>query len=56
MKIRYIDESGMEIVRIERGRLGDPATIVPEPQLQDKAHRYFYYESISRPANQILVF
>lgn len=53
MKVRYIDESGMEVVRIERDRLGEPATIVAKSQLQDKAHRYFYYESIDRPADQI---
>jgi diguanylate cyclase (GGDEF)-like protein/PAS domain S-box-containing protein len=53
MKIRYIDESGMEVVRIERDRLDEPATVVAQSQLQDKAHRYFYYESIGRPADKV---
>ncbi|PWI33835.1 hypothetical protein DI392_06435 [Vibrio albus] len=53
MKIRYIDESGMEVVRIERDRLDEPATVVAQSQLQDIAHRYFYYESIGRPADKV---
>jgi PAS domain-containing protein len=53
MKIRYIDESGMEIIRAERAQLDEPTIVVPEARLQNKSHRYFYSQSIIRPANQI---
>ncbi|WP_456297047.1 diguanylate cyclase [Vibrio sp. AK197] len=53
MKARYIDENGREVVRIERENLGRPAQVVNDAQLQEKDHRYFFYESINRPANQI---
>ncbi len=53
MKIRYIDKSGMEIVRIDRDRLGEPAEIVKGANLQNKQHRYFYFDSIHRPADRI---
>ncbi|WP_165313605.1 diguanylate cyclase [Vibrio ziniensis] len=53
MKIRYIDNKGMEVIRIDRDTLGDSAKIVEEGKLQNKAHRYFYYDSIEKKADQV---
>lgn len=53
MKIRYIDKSGMEVVRIDRDQLGDEAKIVEVSKLQNKSHRYFFYDSIEKKPEQI---
>ncbi len=53
MKIRYIDKSGMEVVRIDRDRLGESAEVVKGSKLQNKKHRYFYFDSITRPADRV---
>lgn len=53
MKIRYIDSTGKEVVRIDRDNLGAPVKIVEESKLQNKSHRYFFYDSIERKADQI---
>lgn len=53
MKIRYIDQTGMEVIRIDRSELGARAIILPSTEMQNKAHRYFYYEAITQPQNQV---
>ncbi|NIY92136.1 sensor domain-containing diguanylate cyclase [Vibrio diazotrophicus] len=53
MKIRFIDKNGMEIVRIDRDKFGDEAKIVAENKLQNKSHRYFFYDSAGKQPEQI---
>ncbi len=52
-QIRYLDLNGNEIVRINFN--DGHATIVPEAQLQNKAHRYYFQNSISLSCNQVYV-
>lgn len=53
MKIRYIDKEGMEVVRIDRNGIKGDAKIVERDKLQNKSHRYFFYDSIDKKADQI---
>lgn len=50
---RYLDETGMEIVRINDCR-GNP-NIVPENQLQEKSGRYYFKETLKMPKGMIYV-
>jgi PAS domain S-box-containing protein len=43
-QIRYLDETGMEIIRINYND-GNPS-IVPDEKLQPKSHRYYFKEAI----------
>lgn len=43
-QIRYLDETGMEVVRVDFD--GKKAFVVPEPELQSKADRYYFQDSI----------
>ncbi len=51
-KIRIIDSSGYEIIRIDNTRDGS-CLIVPDTQLQDKKHRYYFAEAIKLEKNQL---
>ncbi|RQW64701.1 sensor domain-containing diguanylate cyclase [Vibrio viridaestus] len=53
MKIRFIDQNGMEVIRIDRDRIGDNAKIVADSALQNKAHRYFFFDSKKQPLNKV---
>lgn len=44
MQLRYIDEAGMEIVRIDR--LGNSIKVINKNELQDKSKRYYFIKSI----------
>ncbi|ODS30719.1 MAG: two-component sensor kinase [Candidatus Scalindua rubra] len=52
-QIRYIDESGHEVVRVnlERGY----AHIAPHEELQDKSHRYYFKEAVKLNEGDIYV-
>jgi PAS domain S-box-containing protein len=52
-QIRYLDEDGIEIVRVNfnQGR----ASLVPRDELQNKADRYYFRESISLNRGEIYV-
>jgi len=52
-QIRYLDENGKEVVRINRE--GDSFYIVPSEELQDKNHQYCFIESIAFSPGQIYV-
>lgn len=45
-QVRYIDERGMERIRINRSTKMQPV-IVPGPDLQSKANRYYFKESVN---------
>jgi methyl-accepting chemotaxis protein len=48
-QVRYIDENGMEIVRVDDG------LPVPEKRLQDKSDRYFFREAVKLKENTVYV-
>ncbi len=52
-QVRYIDEHGMEIVRINwvEGR----TRIVPDTQLQDKSRRYYFTDTFALDRRQVFV-
>ena len=52
-QIRYLDESGMEIVRVNYNN--DLPFIVPETQLQNKSKRYYFKESFQLEYGEIFV-
>jgi len=49
MQVRYIDEFGMEKVRVDWPVGREKASLVPTSQLQDKKHRYYYKEASQIP-------
>ncbi|NOZ63768.1 MAG: phosphohydrolase, partial [Caldiserica bacterium] len=51
-QIRIIDSSGKEVIRVNNKRDGT-TVIVPDSQLQDKKHRYYFKEAIKLDKNQI---
>jgi len=51
-QIRIIDASGKEIIRINNKRDGT-TVIVPDAQLQDKQHRYYFQEAMKLDKGQI---
>lgn len=55
-QIRYIDEKGLELVRINSNRI-DPNTplIIKKSELQNKKDRYYFKNSIDLKLNQIYV-
>ncbi len=52
-QIRYLDSSGMEVVRINFN--GGKPEIVPGHELQNKASRYYFREAMARPRGDIYV-
>jgi diguanylate cyclase (GGDEF)-like protein/PAS domain S-box-containing protein len=52
-QIRYIDSQGMEVVRVNYNS-GQP-TIVPDEQLQNKADRYYFRDTISLARDEVFV-
>lgn len=53
-QIRYIDESGREIVRVDLGSK-NYGHIVPTEGLQDKSHRYYFKEAIKLNEGEVYV-
>ena len=51
MQIRLIDESGMELVRVNHD--GEDARHVPEQELQDKSSRYYFKEAMRLSEGEI---
>lgn len=52
-QIRYLDEQGREVVRVNYND-GQPA-IVPESELQNKSDRYYFKDTIALESGQIYV-
>ena len=52
-QVRYLDETGMEIVRVNYNN-GQPY-IVPEEKLQSKHNRYYFKDSIVLPPSEVFV-
>ncbi|MCP4422384.1 MAG: HAMP domain-containing protein, partial [Chloroflexi bacterium] len=52
-QIRYLDEDGQEVVRIDSD--GRSSRVVREADLQNKAHRYYFQEAMQLPSGGIFV-
>jgi diguanylate cyclase (GGDEF)-like protein/PAS domain S-box-containing protein len=52
-KLRWIDENGVERVRVDR--IDGKGVVIPPDQLQDKARRYFVTEAMSARAGEVYV-
>ena len=52
-QIRYIDENGHEVVRVDSD--GDKSTVVPSDKLQNKGDRYYFTETMKYPNDQCYV-
>lgn len=53
LQIRFIDENGQELVRVDR-KDGKP-NIKTENELQNKADRYYFQSTIQMPKNEVFV-
>ncbi len=53
MQIRLLDESGMELVRVDRA--GDSVKVVPKGELQNKADTPYFTETMRLPARKVYV-
>lgn len=52
-QIRYIDETGMEIVRVDSH--GDRVEVIPHERLQNKSDRYYFTDSVKYPKGECYV-
>jgi PAS domain S-box-containing protein len=52
-QIRYINESGMEIIRVDS--YGDWAGVIPREKLQNKSDRYYFIDSMRYPEGECYV-
>lgn len=52
-QIRYIDETGMEIVRVDSHR--DRVEVIPHERLQNKSDRYYFTDSVKYPKGECYV-
>ncbi len=52
-QVRYLDEKGMEVVRVDSDSL--KSYVVPKEQLQDKSDRYYFKDSIRLNRKQLFV-
>ena len=53
MQIRFLDDQGMEVIRINN--IGGEQEIVPRAELQDKGARYYFRESIELDQGAIYI-
>lgn len=51
MQVRYLDANGMEKIRVDWGTDMAQPSIIPEGELQDKSHRYYFIEASKVPHN-----
>lgn len=54
-QFRYIDENGQEIIRVERPNKGDTVELVSEDRLQNKAHRYYFKETMALDEGEVWI-
>ncbi|USD64306.1 diguanylate cyclase [Vibrio sp. SCSIO 43136] len=52
MQVRYLNQTGAEMVRVERNMLGH-SIVRDKNELQNKADRYYFYESIALNKHEI---
>ena len=54
-QIRYIDETGQEVIRVDVLRPADPATLTSSSELQNKADRTYFIEAMNTPRSELYV-
>ena len=52
MQLRYIDNNGMEVVRIDRDNISSLAYKIDRDKLQDKSKRYYFKDILKTPKNK----
>ena len=55
MQLRYIDEKGMERIRIDRLHKGDTPLVIAQDKLQNKAKRDYFFKSVHNAPNQLYI-
>jgi PAS domain S-box-containing protein len=53
MQLRYIDKDGFEKIRVDRDKENLQSFVVPQNKLQNKANRYYFYDSKTKPLNKV---
>ena len=53
MQFRYLDESGQEIIKVERKNRKDKAHVIADEFLQNKSNRYYFIESKNLKKNEM---
>ena len=43
MQLRYIDKTGMEVIRVDRDAYASKAKLIEKDHLQDKSNRYYFH-------------
>jgi len=52
-QVRYLDETGQEIIRVDTDASG--SRIIPQEKLQDKSGRYYFDDAVVLPRGEIFV-
>jgi len=52
MQLRYINRFGMEEIRVDRKEYGSEAVVVRDSNLQNKASRYYFADSVTKPLEE----
>jgi signal transduction histidine kinase len=53
MQLRFINEFGQEIIRVDRDEIGSKVKVIPKQMLQNKSKRYYYKECCLIPKGSI---
>jgi PAS domain S-box-containing protein len=53
MQLRYIDKDGFEKIRVDRDKENLQPFVVAKNKLQNKAHRYYFYDSKTKPLGKV---
>jgi diguanylate cyclase (GGDEF)-like protein/PAS domain S-box-containing protein len=48
-QVRFLNKDGLEIIRIDKDRATNDSFVISDKNLQNKANRYYFKESIKRP-------
>lgn len=54
-QLRYIDENGQEIIRVERQNIGGDVVSIADEKLQNKSHREYFTQSIKNKPSEVYI-
>lgn len=54
-QLRYLDESGKEIVRVDRKKIGESIVLIDDKYLQNKKHREYFFETMKKNKRELFV-
>jgi len=54
-QLRYLDESGKEIVRVDRKKIGESIVLIDDKYLQNKKHRDYFFETMKKNKRELFV-